>query len=108
MAPQTYDKHEPDPRLPLLRSIQTEIEERASLIVEVERRLEAFRSTPTIHGEDIHTLESDLSTHRRELRAVEKELARLGIDFDPEKPHAILERQAPKPKVARSLLETGD
>ena len=75
--------------LPLLSSIQLEIVDRSHHIVVLEERLEAFADTPRIHAEEIGRLQSELSTQRRELRHVAKELDRLGIEFDPEAPRPI-------------------
>jgi hypothetical protein len=76
--------------LPLLRAIQEEIDERSGAVARLEQRLDAFAATPRIHAGEIALLRSDLSTQRRELRRLAKELAGLGVDFDPESPRAIL------------------
>lgn len=68
--------------LPLVRAISREVRERTD-------RLEALEARQ-VSGERNPTLESELSQHRRELRACERELARLGYSIDADDPHRIV------------------
>lgn len=76
--------------LPLLRSIAREIRDRTEAVRALEKRRAAFEGTPTIHAEDLRLVDAALAAHRRELRRVEKELARLGCSVDEDDPLRIL------------------
>jgi chromosome segregation ATPase len=69
-------------KLPLLRSIGRELNERASAIHELETRLEAFGATRRAREGEIAQIESQLSTQRRELRNLEQELAALDCGLE--------------------------
>ncbi len=107
MTSQTSEIQVQERRLPLLRAIQAEITERTRLIASLEERLAAFAGTRHIHQHDVVLLESDLSTQRRELRSIEKELARLGVAFDADNPHLILEPTALPSARCSTLEDTG-
>ncbi len=107
MTSQTSEIQVRERRLPLLRAIQAEITERARLMAALEERLAAFAGTRQIHQRDVALLESDLSTQRRELRAIEKELARLGIAFDADNPHLLLEPTSLSISRRSTLEDTG-
>ena len=76
-----------DDMLPLLRSIQAEINDRLGAIETLERRMQAFLPTRHVHEVEVARIDAELSTHRRELRLISKELSRLGVAFDAEHPH---------------------
>jgi hypothetical protein len=75
--------------LPLLRSVRREIRERTLEAARLEERIEALVPR-RVHVNEINTLESELSTHRRELRRIERELAELGCKQDGDRPLRIL------------------
>ena|SRR5690349_17865049 len=75
---------EVDRTLPLVRSIGRELRERTRVIEALEVR--------EARGERSAGLEAELSAQRRELRACEKELARLGYGIDADDPHRIVGR----------------
>lgn len=93
--------------LPLLCSIQMEVVERTHRIAALEERLGAFAATPRIHAEEIARARSELSTQRRELRQVAKELAQLGIEFDAEAPRPFVDPAPRRLEAARDLDQTG-
>ncbi|MBK8177796.1 MAG: DUF2203 family protein [Planctomycetes bacterium] len=68
--------------LPLVRAIVREVRERTRQVEALEARLTTGESGPE--------LESELSSHRRELRTCERELARLGFGIDADDPHRIV------------------
>jgi hypothetical protein len=70
--------------VPLVKSIVRELQERRRSVRNLERRLEAFASTRSVHDGDIRNLQAELAIHRRELRRCEKELAGLGCTLDVE------------------------
>lgn len=107
MTQQASQTRSPERLAPLLRSIQHEITERIQRMSALEERLGAFESTRRIHAEEVATLEAELSTHRRELRRIEKELSRLGVPFDAENPRAILAAFAVGRSGPRHLEDTG-
>ncbi|HVS17855.1 MAG TPA: hypothetical protein VMT18_04585 [Planctomycetota bacterium] len=90
MATRTASKVTIDDMLPLLRTIQVEINDRLEEIGKLEARQAAFEPTRHVHELELARIESELSAQRRELRQVSKELARLGVAFDPEHPHRIV------------------
>ena len=107
MTQQASQTRSPERLTPLLRSIQREITERVQRMGVLTERLEAFASTRRAHAEDVAQLESELSTHRRELRRIEKELSRLGVQFDAENPRAVLTANAVGQAGGRHLEDTG-
>ena len=94
-----------DDMLPLLRTIQQEISERLSEIAKLEARLAAFQPTRHVHERELARIDSELATQRRELRHISKELARLGVAFDPDHPHRIV--MPAEVDASRQLGETG-
>ena len=80
----TYEREDAERMMPLLRSIRREIKERTLAIHALEtRRLSA--------GPELaQSLDAELSTQRRELRQVTKELDRLGLAVDANDPLRIL------------------
>jgi chromosome segregation ATPase len=106
MTQQASQTRSPERLAPLLRSIQHEITERLERMSALEERLGAFEATRRIHAEEVATLESELSTHRRELRRIEKELSRLGVRFDAENARAFVGSLAAV-RGGRHLEDTG-
>lgn len=90
MATHTATRPSIDDMLPLLRTIQVEISERLNEITSLEARLAAFLPTRHVHERELARIEAELATQRRELRHISKELARLGVTFDPDHPHRIV------------------
>jgi len=76
--------------MPLLRSIGREMRERTKAIDHLELRLDALADARHAHGEEIASLESQLSNHRRELRRVENEVGQLGCNLDADHPLRIV------------------
>jgi hypothetical protein len=105
MATPTATRPSIDDMLPLLRTIQQEISERLSEIAKLEARLAAFLPTRHVHERELVRIDSELATQRRELRQVSKELARLGVAFDPDHPHRIV--MPADVGSSRQLGETG-
>lgn len=105
MATPTATRPSIDDMLPLLRTIQREISERLDETARLETRLAAFLPTRHVHELEISRIEAELATQRRELRHVSKELARLGVAFDPERPHRIV--MPASVDAQKSLGETG-
>jgi hypothetical protein len=76
--------------LPLLRAIGQEVRERNLAIHALETRIADLTLAPRLHAQEIAQLESELSTHRRELRGIEREMERLGCSFDQDDPNRIV------------------
>jgi hypothetical protein len=93
---------------PLMRSIAREALARN---IETGRLESALRKLLAAPGEPIHEIrrvESELFQHRRELEAVQKELARLGCSLDPTHPGRILcARDDSEVSFEERLDETG-
>jgi hypothetical protein len=92
---------------PLLRSIAREIKERTRAILELEARLASLGGARRAHREEAVAFESQLSAHRRELHAVEKELGRLGWTRDEQHPYRLLMRTSSGLALAWRPEETG-
>lgn len=106
MATRTAPRVTIDDMLPLLRAIQVEINDRLAEIGKLESRKAAFEPTRHVHECELARIESELATQRRELRYIAKELARLGVAFDPEHPHRIV-MPAGTQDAQQQLGETG-
>ena len=78
--------------VPLLRSIATEIKERTRALAELEARHKALARERRAHSVEVWEIEARLIDERRELRRVEKELARLGWYVDECYPQPVLLR----------------
>lgn len=105
MATHTANRPSIDDMLPLLRTIQVEINERLNEIAKLEARLAAFLPTRHVHERELVRIDSELATQRRELRHISKELSRLGVAFDPDHPHRIV--MPAGSETAQQLGETG-
>lgn len=84
-----YDARNADQLIPLLRSVQREIRERADEIRGLRVRL-----TNLTRGqgdvEATRALQAELANHKREIRLARKELERLGCAIDEERPERVL------------------
>ena len=83
-----YDREDAERMTPLLRSITRELRDRRAAIARSEHEARLARRQE--RHDEATAYESELSTHRRELRQVEKELARLGLAIDAENELRIL------------------
>ena len=90
MHPKSFDRKAAERMMPLLRSIGLEMRERTREVDRLEQRLDALTESREIHGEEVASLESQLSNHRRELRRIETELGHLGCTLDADHPLRIL------------------
>ena len=90
MQAPTYALRDAELLMPLLRVIRHEIRERTLAVTRLEQLLEAPAPVHRVHREDVGRIESELSTQRRELRRVERELAELGCKQDEDRPLRIL------------------
>ena len=82
---QTSTQHQPHRKIPLLRAIAREVQERTRAIVDLELRVERI-DDKTDSLEELLSMQSELTTHRDELTRVESELTQLGWsleEFDP-------------------------
>jgi hypothetical protein len=76
--------------LPLLRSISAEMQARTRAIERLEQQLATLAGAPVGDRDALRLAHSELATHRRELRAIEKELGRLGFSIDADNPWRIV------------------
>jgi chromosome segregation ATPase len=90
MNTKSFARKDAERLMPLLRSIGREMRERTKAIDSLEQRLEALSDSRRVHGEEIASLESQLSNHRRELRRIESEVGQLGCNLDADHPLRIL------------------
>lgn len=90
MIHKSFDRHDAERLLPLVRSIGREIEERTHTAAELVERLTKLSSDSQERRDEVNRLESELSTARRELRRAEKELERLGCALDGDHPLRVL------------------
>jgi len=92
MNHRSYDHDGAERLIPLLRALGREIRERSDAINEAERAIRALRRS------DLATRErriregfllAEISTHKRELRQVNRELTRLGCLVDESDPSTV-------------------
>lgn len=84
-----YQYDDADRLIPLLRSVQREIRERADAIRRLKSRLDRFPRK--LRGSPDHlALQAELASHMFETRLAKKELERLGCALDEAHPHRIL------------------
>lgn len=84
-----YESVAADRLIPLLRSVQRELRERADAVRVIENKLRRARRAP--EGDATRSLlEAELATHKLEVRQALRELARLGCALDQEQPGRIL------------------
>lgn len=86
MTSRTYAMKEAERMLPLLRAIRRELRDRTYEAARLEALMQASPADPAALAQ----LESELSTHRRELRRAERELADLGCHIDLDRPVRIV------------------
>jgi len=89
MDKKTYDREAAERMTPLLRSITRELLERRRAVDLLQHELSLEKRKPT-SDRNTALLEAALSSQRRELRLVGKEVARLGLELDAEHPLRIL------------------
>ena len=83
-----YESRDADRLIPLLRSLQRELRERADSMRSLEHRLRRARRDGDTDQRTL--IEAELANHRLETRNVERELARLGCALDEQHPGRIL------------------
>ena len=88
MSKRTYDRETDERMTPLLRSITRELCERRQAIPVLEHEFALARRQG--NTEDASRHQAELSGHKRELRQITKELARLGLELDSENGPRIL------------------
>lgn len=96
-----------DPRLPLLRAIERELVERQGCLRIGQALLAALLPSRQHHGEQVARLQAETAHQLRELRRIGGELARLGVAFDAENPHASLALTRSKLPGQSTLDESG-
>jgi hypothetical protein len=84
-----YDHVGAERLIPLLRSIQKELRERADAIRRL-RVLLGSLSPAQRHAGEYFALQAELATHKLETRLALKEIRRLGCSIDESDPHRIL------------------
>jgi hypothetical protein len=90
MNTKSFDRSAAERLMPLLHSIGREMRERTREVDHLEQRLDSLSEMRQVHGEEVASLESQLSTHRRELRRIETELGHLGCHLDADHPLRIV------------------
>lgn len=90
MNTKSFARKDAERLMPLLRSIGREMRERMRAIEFLEERLSALSDSRKAHGDEIASIEAQLSTHRRESRRTEAELEKLGCNLDADHPLRIL------------------
>lgn len=85
----TYDSQGADQLIPLLRSVQREMRERADLIRGLRLRIDKLAQDPDSQAA-LRALQAELANHKREIRLARKELERLGCAIDEERPERVL------------------
>ena len=90
MKQKTFDRAEAERMAPLLRSIGTEIRDRTLAIRKLGRELEALQENAGTEGPRIGAVRSELMRHTRRVRAVRKEVERLGLAVDENHPLRIV------------------
>ena len=93
MEPKTFERKEVERVMPLLRSIGRELQERNRAIESLEARLDFIQGSPRAaraHTNELTALGAELSSQRRELRHISKEVRRLGFELEDGRPMRIL------------------
>ena len=88
MQKRLFDRQAAERMTPLLRSITQELIDRRRAVDRLEQEL--AQGQPLERSEEVLLREAELATHRRELRQLEKEVERLGLEFDEDHPLRIL------------------
>jgi hypothetical protein len=89
MEKRLFDRQAAERMTPLLRSITQELVDRRRAVEALEQELAAQRSLDE-RSDAVLLREAELATHRRELRQLEKEVERLGLELDEDHPLRIL------------------
>ena len=84
-----YDRQEAQRLLPLLRSIVSEIEERATNVRHLAHRLRRLRDERSDERAQANAV-AELAEQKRELRHAHEELEALGCAVDPTDGHTVL------------------
>jgi len=84
-----YDRLRATRLLPLLNSITREIEERSLALAALEERLSPEEGLPFLSEDELHDLQAEAATHRRELRHAKEELLSLGCSIVGTEPMTI-------------------
>ncbi|MBI5362443.1 MAG: hypothetical protein HZA53_04635 [Planctomycetes bacterium] len=90
MIKKPYSKQDAERLLPLMIAIGHELDERSTVIAQLEARLSSLPSAHDPQGKEAAGIVSELSAHRRELRYTESELSRLGCSIDADQPLRIV------------------
>jgi hypothetical protein len=92
MKRNVYDERHAEALVPLLRSIMSEVQERARAIARLERRREILTAAEGAYDRDnrLSEVESKLSIQRREVRLAMRDLERLGCAIDQTDPLRVL------------------
>jgi hypothetical protein len=88
MQKRLFDRQAAERMTPLLRSITQELIDRRRAVDRLEQEL--VQEQPLERSEEVLLREAELATHRRELRQLEKEVERLGLQLDEDHPLQIL------------------
>jgi hypothetical protein len=108
MKPYTRQFDAAESMVPLLRAIGREMKGRIRAIAALEVILDSTAVRARTDRAGAASLAAQLSVHRRELRRVEKELARLGWARDEDHPWRLLMRQGERgAQIAWIPEETG-
>jgi chromosome segregation ATPase len=78
MKPLSHDPPRAQALIPLLRSITRELEERRAEIERLEAHRDRTEADVPVDQDLLRSLAAEIAVHRRELRAAESELERLG------------------------------
>jgi hypothetical protein len=87
MEKRLFDREAAERMMPLLASIAQELVERRSAIDRLEREIERAGRADE---ERVMLQRAELATHLREIRQLDKEVARLGLALDEDHPLRIL------------------
>jgi hypothetical protein len=93
MSHRSYDHDGAERLIPLLRVLDREIRERGEAVAAAERALRALRRNAELSPRERRIregyLHAEISNHKRELRQVNRELARLGCLVDDGDPSTV-------------------
>lgn len=85
----SYDSRNADRLIPLLRSVQRELRERADHIRGLRVRMANLPRTAAGLDEQ-RTIQAELAHHKLEVRLARKEIERLGCAIDEQRPERVL------------------
>lgn len=90
MEKKLFDREAAERMTPLLRSITRELVDRRRAVDSLEHELGTRERSQDERKDEVLLQEAELATHRRELRQLEKEVGRLGLELDEDHPLRIL------------------